>query len=85
MDHNKSVVFFTDANEIDLPIGARVMFLYWDGSGGQLACLTQDGWVHEEGDIYVPSEAVHQYIRLPDDFKFWCELKTGGELLPMVK
>ena len=68
-----------------LPIGARIVVLYEDGSGAWVGCKIGegigDGGTHEGEFVDEEGERScilfgQSFIRLPDSFTLWCEHRS---------
>jgi len=65
-------------------IGTAFVTPYTDGSGCQMyRRLSDTEYLDEEGDVGEYEEGIlescMEWIALPDDFKFWCELIWEGK------
>jgi hypothetical protein len=82
------LIIVTDESLAALPVGARIMLIYNDGSGGSVACKTKDGFVDLDGDDrgdLDPCDTFH-FFRLPNDFLLWCEQRSKNPIkLPQVQ
>ena len=78
-----------------LPIGARIVVFYSDGSGAFVLCKVRNGMAYDEAEIkgvFINTDGKdetmssdYRFIRLPDDFKLWCEIRALAPLtLPRI-